>query len=102
MSRRLIVKPAAEFDIADGFQWYQERQLGLGFRFVEQLDAVFQRVVENPASYQEVMPEVRKAVVRRFPYLVFFTFDPEAVHILAVIPAAQDPDYINSRLKAET
>ena len=102
MSRRLIVKPGAEFDIANGFRWYEERQLGLGLRFIEQLDVAFQRVVESPASYQEVMPEVRKAVVRRYPYLVFFTYDPEAVHILAVIPAAQDPAYINSRLEAET
>ena len=101
MSRRLIVKPGAEADIANGFRWYQSRQSGLGERFVEELDVAFQRIVENPAAYQEVLPEIRRAATRIYPYLVFFTFDPEAVYILAVVPAAQDPRYINARLAAE-
>ena len=101
MSRRLIVKAGAEVDITDGYVWYQERQSGLGVKFVEELDAAFQRIVDNPASYQEVMPDVRRAVVHTYPYLAFFTFDSEAIYILAVIPAAQDPAYISSRLEAE-
>jgi plasmid stabilization system protein ParE len=102
MIRRLIVKPEAETDVADGYRWYQARQSKLGERYLEELDAAFQRIVENPAAYQEVLPEVRRAVAHTFPYLVFFTFDPEAVYILAVIPAAQDPQYISARLTAGT
>ncbi len=100
MNRRLIVKPEAETDVADGFRWYQARQSKLGERFLEELDAAFQRVVENPAAYEEVLPEIRRAGAHTFPYLVFFTFDTETVYILAVIPAAQDPQYISARLAA--
>ena len=98
MSRALIVEPGAEGDIEDGYGWYEERQSGLGRRFIEELEAVLLRVVENPASYQEVAPEIRRAVPRTFPYLVFFTFTVHAVHVLAVVPAAQDPEYIASKL----
>jgi hypothetical protein len=38
--------------------------------------------------------------VHTFPYLVFYTFDADAVHVLAVIHAAQDPAYIKARLGA--
>lgn len=100
MKRRLIVKPEAEVDVADGFRWYQARQLKLGERFLEELDAAFERIIENPAAYQEVLPEIRRAVAHTFPYLVLFTFDNEAAYILAVIPAAQDPQYIGARLAA--
>lgn len=80
------------------YGWYEERQSGLGRRFVEELDTTFERLVENPTSYQEVLPEVRRAVNRTFPHLVFFTHDALAVHVLAVVPAAQDPVYIASKI----
>jgi toxin ParE1/3/4 len=98
MSRALIVEPGAQSDIDDGYGWYEERQSGLGRRFIEELDTAFLRLTDNPASYQEVMPHIRRAVTHTFPYLVFFTFDSQAVYILAVVPAVQDPDLIESRL----
>jgi len=82
----------------DGVEWYEERQTGLGWRFVEEVDAAFDRLSTNPASYQEVLPGVHRTVVHVFPYLVFFTFDLDAIHILAVVPAAQDPGYTAERL----
>ena len=98
MSRELIVELGAESDIAEGYGWYEERQSGLGSRFLEELDTAFARLAENPASYQEVMPNIRRAVTHTFPYLVFYTFTAQAVYILAVIPAAQDPNEISSKL----
>ena len=101
MIRRLIAKPGAEADIEHGYRWYQDRQSGLAGRFMEELDATFERITENPASYQEISPEIRMAVTHTYPYLVFFTYDQEAIYILAVLPGAQDPAYISARLKAE-
>ena len=98
MSRELIVGPGAESDIEEGYGWYEERQPGLGSRFIEELDTALQRLAANPASYQEVLPDIRRAITHTFPYLVFFTFDATAVHILAVVPAAQDPNVILSKL----
>ena len=51
MSRILIVEPGAESDIEDGYGWYEERHSGLGARFIGEVDTIFLRVVENPASY---------------------------------------------------
>ena len=98
MSRDLIVEPGAQSDIEDGYVWYEERQSGLGARFIDELDTAFVRLVENPASYQEAMPGIRRAVTHTFPYLVFFTFSNQAVYILAIVPAAQDPNFIASKL----
>ncbi|MBI4694148.1 MAG: type II toxin-antitoxin system RelE/ParE family toxin [Gammaproteobacteria bacterium] len=70
----------------------------MGARFIQELENTFLRVSENPASYQEVMPDFRRAVTHTYPHLVFFAHTDEAVHILAVLLAAQDPDYIASKL----
>ncbi|MEX2495721.1 MAG: type II toxin-antitoxin system RelE/ParE family toxin [Woeseia sp.] len=98
MSRRLIVEPGAESDIEDGYGWYEERQSGLGARFLTELDTTLVRISENSASYQEVVPEIRRAVTHVFPYLVFFTHTDQAVYILAVVPATQDPELLASKL----
>jgi len=98
MKLALIIEPAAEEDILIGYQWYEERQAGLGTRFLEALEALFDQILENPRLYLELVPGVRRSVTRTFPYLVFYAFEQNVIHVLAVIHAAQDPDYIEERL----
>ena len=100
MSHALIVTPGAEADILDGYRSYEEKQSGLGARFLEEVDRSLARIAPNPLQYQQIEPEIRRAVVHTFPYLVFYTVSASSVHILAVIHGAQDPAYIKSRLDA--
>jgi plasmid stabilization system protein ParE len=99
MSLALIVTPEAESDILDGYLWYEEKQSGLGIRFLDEIEQTLARIAPNPLQYQEVEPDIRRAVVHTFPYLAFYTFDADSVHVLAVIRGAQDPAYIRSRLR---
>ena len=98
MNRRLIVEPEAEQDISDGYGWYESRRTGLGPEFLQELESSLNRVVENPLSYTEVIEGVRRSVVRRFPYLIYYRITEQEIRVLAVLPAAQDPEYIESRL----
>ena len=98
MKLALIIEPAAEEDIFIEYQWYEERQAGLGTKFLEALETLFDRILDNPQLYLESIPGVRRSVTRTFPYLVFYALERTAVHVLAVIHAAQDPEYINERL----
>jgi plasmid stabilization system protein ParE len=100
MSRALIVTPEAEADLLDGFRSYEEKQPGLGGRFLDEIEQSFSRIAPNPRMYQAVESDIRRAVVHTFPYLVFYVFDAEAVHVLAVIHGAQDPTHIKARLGA--
>lgn len=100
MSRKLIVTKEAEADILDGYRSYEEKQEGLGRRFMDEIELVFDRILPNPFLYQEVEADIRRAVIHKFPYLVFYTLDQQTVQILAVIHGAQDPAYINERLGA--
>jgi toxin ParE1/3/4 len=94
----LVVEPAAEEDILIAYRWYEERRGGLGVKFLEALEALFEQILKYPQLYEESIPGVRRSVTRTFPYLVFYAFERNTIHILAVIHAAQDPDYIAERL----
>ena len=100
MSRRLVISPAAEGDILEAYSWYEELVTGLGSRLLEELERVFNRVLINPGSYREVEPGIRQALAHTYPYLAFYTFDDEAVYVLAIIHASQHPAYIAARLGA--
>jgi plasmid stabilization system protein ParE len=73
MSRALIVTPEAEADILDGYRSYEDKQIGLGARFLDEIEQSLAHIALNPLQYQEVEPDIRRAVAHTFPYLVFYT-----------------------------
>jgi len=97
----LVVEPVAEEDIHFAYRWYEERRVGLGVKFLVALEASFDHILENPLLYIEAIPGVRRSVTRTFPYLVFYSIERNTVHTLAVIHAAQSPNYIAERVGKE-
>jgi toxin ParE1/3/4 len=59
MNLELIVRPEAEADIAEAFDWYEAQVSGLGSEFLLVLDAAFNSVIRNPDSYPQVYKGVR-------------------------------------------
>lgn len=100
MRLELNVSPGAEADVLDAYTWYEERQSGLGRRFIGQLDLAFARIQSEPLAYQEDLPMIRRCVLHVFPYLVFYALSDDRIEKLAVIHASQDPSYIAERLDA--
>ena len=91
MSRRLIVRPEAEAEMAEAFDWYEDRVPGLGSEFLLCVDAVFNSIVRSPQHSPRVYRIVRRALARRFPYEVFFVEDDERVVVLSVFHAKRNP-----------
>jgi plasmid stabilization system protein ParE len=51
MAKNLIILPQAEQDITEAYNWYQERELGLGEEFLRCIDASIQMIERNPEIY---------------------------------------------------
>jgi plasmid stabilization system protein ParE len=90
--RRLILRPEAGLDIEGATLWYEGRQAGLGSRFLGELDRVLERVQRHPMQFPELEPGVRRAVLRRFPYGLYFTDEADRVTVLAVLHLRRHPD----------
>ena len=88
---RLRSTPEADLEIESAFEWYENQRPGLGLEFLEELRSTYERVVAGPLHYQELRSGVRRALVRRFPYAVFFATDNEEGLILAVLHAGRSP-----------
>jgi hypothetical protein len=55
MSYRLQVRLAAEADVAEAAEWYDQCQPGLGEKFVREVDQAIARVVENPLAFPVIL-----------------------------------------------
>jgi plasmid stabilization system protein ParE len=88
---RLVAEPRADLDVAAAYQWYESEQTGLGREFLEELRNAYDRIAEEPFRYQALQSGIRRALIRRFPYAVYFAVETEAVVVLAVLHASRNP-----------
>jgi len=91
MTRRFILRPRAERDIQSAFEWYESQQRGLGEEFLGSLRERLEAVRSFPESAPILYRDVRRAVVSRFPYVIFYIVQPTRVSVLAVLHQSRNP-----------
>jgi plasmid stabilization system protein ParE len=91
MNRRFILRPRAENDIQAIFEWYESQQRGLGEQFLASLRERLEAIRSQSESCVVIYRDVRRAVVARFPYVVFYIVRPTQVAVLAVLHQSRDP-----------
>lgn len=89
---------AAEFE--EAVRFYQERGRTLGDRFAAEVRTAIRRIVETPERWGKLEEDVRRCLVRVFPYRVLFTIERDYILIVAVAHARREPGYWKHRLRA--
>jgi plasmid stabilization system protein ParE len=97
VSLPLIFRPEARAEFDEAYDWYEGQRPGLGELFAEQVQKVLERVEAMPKLHAKVLGEVRKAVVVRFPYCVYYREEPSCVRVLSVFHTSRDPRIWQSR-----
>ena len=98
MNPTLVLRKAAFDDIDAAERWYEGKEPGLGARFVDAVERTLVLVGENPRAYPAVETTIRRAVVRKFPYSVFYVIEDDRVVVLAVFHQAMNPERLSTRL----
>ena len=90
--RPVIFTRVARFELIDAQDWYENEARGLGRRFRAVVDAVIERMIANPRQFPVVHKNIRRALLRRFPYALMFVIDPdEALTVIACFHGSHDP-----------
>ena len=98
MAKSLIILPEAELDITEAYDWYQQRELGLGEEFLRCIDASIQTIKRNPEIYVFAHEKYRRALVRRFPYAIFYEYFEDTIAVYAVFHCSQNAKKWRNRL----
>ena len=88
---KLILLPQVEYEIQQAYDWYEEKCNGLGDDFILSIDEEIEIISTTPSIYQKVYKNVRRAIIHRFPYCIFFIQENEIIQILSIFHANKNP-----------
>lgn len=91
MKRSLSIRPEAQQDIKDAISWYEGRERGLGARFKAEARTALKRIGDNALLFPKIDDKVRRALLKSFPYSVYFVVETRAVVIVAVLHQHRHP-----------
>ncbi len=90
--------PEATRDIVEAYGWYEQRRAGLGEEFLSCIDACIGRICRTPETHAVIHESYRRALLRRFPYAVFYEYSEAKVTVYCVFHTSRDPGKWQQRL----
>ena len=93
----VIFTPAARAELIEAQDWYEGEAPGLGRRFRQAVEVLAERMRANPRQFPVVFKSVRRAVLRRFPYALFFVVEDQTLFVIVCFHASRDPLQWQSR-----
>lgn len=87
----------AERELAETAEYFERERPGLGAAFITEVERCVAAILEYPESGRIVARSVRRRVVRRFPYAVLYSIQPDHIRVLAVMNSKRRPMYWVSR-----
>lgn len=97
MSLPLDFHPAVRGEIDDAYNWYEQRQLGLGSDFLDEVQRILEEITANSARYGFADGDIREGFLNRFPYAIYYRVLADRIRVLAVLHTARDPSKWQSR-----
>ena len=98
MTLSVVFRPQAEDEVNAARQWYEAHKTALGAKFADALDDVVSRIAANPSAFPLVHGEIRRAVMRQFPYGLYFRIHIQTIVVIAVTHGRRHPSQWQSRV----
>jgi len=95
---RVDVRPQAEDEIDRAAAWYERENSGLGTSFTHAVLSALSSIAEQPSACTRVGKGARRFVMQRFPYVIIYREERDAVVVYACIHSHRDPRHWQRRL----
>ncbi len=92
-----IIEPA-EIELNDAFEYYENELDGLGYRFIDEFNDAVNRILKHPHAWSSVKNNVRKCILKKFPFKIIYAIHDKLIVILAIAHQRRHPDYWIDRL----
>lgn len=89
---------AAQAELENAIDYYDERQSGLALNFEEEVEQALTRISHYPEAWSKLSLRVRRCLVNQFPYGVIYEIRGEAIIVVAIQHHHQRPESWRSRV----
>src|SRR5438477_7502830 len=77
--------PAVEGELNAIRDYYEKRTPNLGKQFIDEFERQVLRIAANPQRWMVVAGDIRRSLMKRFPYVIYFRqSDPQRLRITVV------------------
>jgi toxin ParE1/3/4 len=88
---RIVIEYPAKADLAAAVSWYKQIQKGLEADFRLCVRASLHRMARHPESYPVVGRKLRRALIDRFPFAIFYLLDGDILRVFGVLHTRLSP-----------
>jgi len=90
--------PEALEEYEQSARYYRSIDSRLSWRFVEEVEATIRRMRRHPLAYAIVEEDVRRSLVKKFPFGIYYTVEPDFLLVVTVMHLSRQPEYWKSRV----
>ena len=90
MKYNLIIKEEANQEIIDSYLYYENKSIGLGEKFLENLEIYFDRIQKYPKHYQIKRKPYREVFVKNFPFPIIYEILKYSIVVYAVFHTSRN------------
>jgi plasmid stabilization system protein ParE len=98
MNYALVFRLEVREELDEAYTWYESQQPGLGDDLLDCIDEILDRICQMPESNPVVYRDVRRSVLRRFPYAVYYRIVSSRVIVTATFHSRRDSAALQTRL----
>lgn len=88
----------AELELDEAVADYEEKEIGLGLRFLLEIRNSVERIVAYPEAWNLLSANARRCRTKVFPYGIIYQVRRDEILILAIASLHREPAYWQSRL----
>ncbi|HSW54742.1 MAG TPA: type II toxin-antitoxin system RelE/ParE family toxin [Ignavibacteriaceae bacterium] len=90
--------PEAELEFLLAIDFYEDKESGLGRDFALEINSTVERILTYPDAWPVVEEDIRRSLVKRFPFGVLYSKLEEEIVIIAVMHLNREPEYWKTRI----
>jgi len=83
----------AERELNDAALFYEHESPGLGVSFLDEIERHIEAIVKNPNACKKMRGQVRRRILRKFPYGILYSIKADGIRILAIMNLRRRPTY---------
>jgi plasmid stabilization system protein ParE len=88
----------AEIDFDKSYEYYSEESPKVADIFFKQINLGFENIKQNPKSFPIAHKDVRKHVIKKFPFVIYYRIIHTVIQVIAIFHTSRNPEIWNERI----
>jgi hypothetical protein len=96
---KIVIQSSALADLADGFDFYERMEAGLGGYFLDSLYSDIDSLQLYAGIHMIHFGKYHRSLSKRFPHAIYYQVVENTVRVRAVLDLRRDPEWIKQRMQ---